>query len=77
MKRTNITTKALLFLLLAVAGAAKAQNTHLSVVKDSIEYNTLYDLSTNITYLTTQTLMMDGDTTIEDTMCLHRIVLDK
>lgn len=42
MKRTNITTKTLLFLLLALAGTAKAQNTHLSVVKDSIEYNTLY-----------------------------------
>ena len=65
MKRTSITTKTLLFLLLAVAGTAKAQNTHLSVVKDSVEYNTLYDYSTYITYLTTQTLMMDGDTTFD------------
>jgi hypothetical protein len=65
MKRTNIATITLLFLLLAVAGVAKAQNTHLSVVKDSIEYNTLNDLSTYITYLTTQTLMMVGDTTLD------------
>ena len=65
MKRTSIATEALLFLLLFVAGTSKAQNTHLSVVKDSVEYNTLYDYSTYITYLTTQTLMMDGDTTFD------------
>ena len=58
-------TKTILVLLLFAAGSAKAQNTHLSVVKDSIEYNTLYDLSTYITYLTTQTLMIDGDTTLD------------
>lgn len=57
--------KVLLLLLLAVVGLAKAQNTHLSVVKDSIEYNTFYDLSTYITYHTTQTLMMVGDTTFD------------
>lgn len=65
MKRTNIATITLLFLLLAVAGTAEAQNTHLSIVKDSIEYNTFYDLSTNITYHTTQTLMMVGDTMLD------------
>ena len=55
----------LLFLLLAVTGTAKAQHIHLSVVKDSIEYNTFYDLSTYITYHTTQTLWIDGDTTLD------------
>lgn len=65
MKRTNIIMRLLLLLLLAVAGTIKAQNTHLSVVKDSIEYNTLYDYSTYITYLTTQTLMMGGDTALD------------
>jgi hypothetical protein len=66
MKRTNITTKTLLFLLLALAGTAKAQNTHLSVVKDSIEYNTLYAIQGYpIWYYTTQTLTMVGDTTLD------------
>ena len=66
MKRTNITTKTLLFLLLALAGTAKAQNTHLSVVKDSIEYNTLFVIQGYpIWYYTTQTLTMVGDTTLD------------
>ena len=64
MKRTFYKSF-LLFLLLAVAGTVKAQNTHLGVVKDSVEYNTLNDLSTYMTYLTTQTLMMVGDTTLD------------
>ncbi len=66
MKRTSIATEALLFLLLFAAGTSKAQNTHLSVVKDSVEYNTLYVIQGSpIWYYTTQTLMMVGDTMLD------------
>lgn len=43
-------------------------DTNLNIVKDSIEFNTLYEFPSYQTYYVTESLMIGGDTTIEGTL---------
>ncbi|MBO7493313.1 MAG: T9SS type A sorting domain-containing protein [Bacteroidales bacterium] len=66
MKRTNIATITLLFLLLAVAGTAKAQD-YLPVVKDNAEWNIVWKATSQWTWLRiTENLQLEGDTVVDD-----------
>ncbi|MBO7493312.1 MAG: T9SS type A sorting domain-containing protein [Bacteroidales bacterium] len=66
MKRTNITTKTLLFLLLALAGTAKAQD-YLPVVKDDAEWNVMwFNLSQPPFERITESFQLEGDTLVND-----------
>lgn len=66
MKRTNIATITLLFLLLAMASTAKAQD-YLPVVKDNAEWNIVWKATSQWTWLRiTENLQLEGDTVVDD-----------
>lgn len=66
MKRTSIATEALLFLLLFVAGTAKAQD-YLPLVKDNAEWNVMWQSTSSWpTIRITESLSIDGDTLVND-----------
>lgn len=66
MKRTIIATKALLFLLLAISGMARAQD-FLPVVKDNAEWNIMWKATSQWSWLRiTESLRVEGDTLMDD-----------